>query len=118
MNAEVRIAMLGLTSMLAAAPVLAGGSASSDAYGSPVRTEIVTSNARFIDREIRVGPNTRWVNVEHNDTVKFVAGGETFEWKFDTREASTQFPLSRIAPPEVPVARNVMVYVSPEPSDG
>jgi hypothetical protein len=69
------------------------------------------------DHEISLQPDTRSVTVAHNETVKFITpGGEQFQWKFDTPR--TVVPLARIAPPDIPVASNVAVFVTGDPDRG
>src|SRR5476649_1058393 len=65
-------------------------------------------------RTIDIGPNTRWVNVEHGETVKFVANGQEFAWDFDGTLPS--FDLKQIAP-QGAIDRGLSVYVAPSAAD-
>jgi hypothetical protein len=65
------------------------------------------------DKEILLGFYTGSVNVSHNETVKFrTPVGREFRWRFDTARRLEQFPLARIAPPDVAVDPRVTVYVT------
>lgn len=70
------------------------------------------------DREIRIGPDTRWVNVNDGETIKFVVdsatGSRSFIWRFDTTTESTM-ELNRIAPAGMLERGGVRVYVGPNP---
>lgn len=63
-------------------------------------------------RVIEINPATRWVNVERNRTVVFVANGHRFGWRFNTLQNGTDFELSGIAPPDFGEV-HVRVYVAP-----
>lgn len=69
------------------------------------------------DREIRVGADTRWVNVNDGETIKFIVdtaeGPRSFLWRFDTTTESV-VELKRIAPAGM-VGGNVRIYVGPNP---
>ena len=58
-------------------------------------------------RTIVVGPATKWVNVKHDEVVKFVAGDKEFAWAFDGLPQS--FDLSKVAPSGA-VDHRVLVY--------
>lgn len=70
------------------------------------------------DREIRIGSDTRWVNVNGGETIKFVVdtsnGPRSFIWRFDTTTESA-LELNRIAPAGVAERGRVRVYVGPNP---
>lgn len=73
-----------------------------------------------VDRIVEITPSTRVVNVDENQTVKFVvreSGGrdESFMWQFNGARAV--IPLSAIAP-DGAVAHSVNVYVEPGPLEG
>ncbi len=63
------------------------------------------------DRQIELTSNTKYVNVKHGETVKFVADGKAFAWKFDTIGTPT-FQLAEIAPAGLAVGA-ARVYVAP-----
>ena len=67
------------------------------------------------ERTIVVGPNTRWVNVNHGEIVKFVAGGQEFAWDFDG--VPHTFDLKQIAP-QGAIDHDVRVYVATTLTDG
>ncbi|MFP5393700.1 MAG: CzcE family metal-binding protein [Gammaproteobacteria bacterium] len=62
----------------------------------------------------KIGPKTKYVHVNHGDTVTFVVGHKTFTWHFDTNMSGANFPLAAIAPADVPT-QGVRVYVAPNP---
>ena len=68
------------------------------------------------DRQIVLTGNTKYVNVEHGETVKFVADGKAFAWNFDTIGTPT-FQLAEIAPAGLAVGA-VRVYIAPGALDG
>src|SRR3979490_449622 len=47
-------------------------------------------------RTIVINAKTKWVNVKHGETVRFVAGGRAFPWGFGGPASS--FELHRVAP--------------------
>lgn len=63
-------------------------------------------------RTIAIMPDTRYVNVEGGQTVKFDVGGKTFTWAFNGPVMS--FDLNRVAPPGL-FDHVVTAYVSPNP---
>lgn len=66
------------------------------------------------EREVRLSSSTKFVNVNHWESVRFVKEGRAFEWKFDSFSGTDSFPLSRIAPPGWDVGQ-VQVYVLHNP---
>lgn len=53
-----------------------------------------------VARTIKLGANTKYINVNHGETVKVVdAKGRAFSWQFDTLSLAS-FPLKTIAPAE------------------
>jgi len=65
-------------------------------------------------RTVLIGPETRWVTVEHGEVVKFVANGQEFAWAFTGMSSS--FDLSRVAPAGA-LDRSPKVYVWPNAQD-
>lgn len=67
------------------------------------------------ERTIQIGPDTRWVNVNRMETVRFVInqGGaqKTFAWRFD-RAPLRPFNLGDVAPTGSLGAQQVTVYVA------
>ncbi|HTD89202.1 MAG TPA: CzcE family metal-binding protein [Burkholderiales bacterium] len=62
-------------------------------------------------RVITVNPDTRWVNVERDETVKIVnaSNGKSFAWHFDT--PAMVFDLAAVAPTDVLDGRHIQAYV-------
>jgi membrane protease subunit (stomatin/prohibitin family) len=93
---------------LSAASLSAFALTNADRYGeatSPVTAE----------RTIVIGPNTRSVNVNHGEVVKFVANGQEFTWDFDGVPQS--FDLKQVAP-QGAIDHNVRVYIATTTMDG
>ncbi len=61
-------------------------------------------------RTIEIGPDTRWVNVTHRESVRFVINGQSFGWRFDGPGARA-VDLQRIAPAGL-LNRPLTVYVA------
>ena len=87
---------------LSAASLSAFALTNADRYGeaaTPVDAE----------RTIVIGPNTRWVNVNHGEIVKFVANGKEFAWDFDGLPQA--FDLKQVAP-QGAIDHSVRVYIA------
>lgn len=69
------------------------------------------------DQVVKVGDDTRFVNVAGGTTVRFVVDGHSFSWTFDNPGAVAPFDLERIAPKGL-LKRPVEVYVSANPLYG
>lgn len=65
------------------------------------------------DRDILVNPGTRTLSVNKNETVRFIVGGKSFMWKFDTL-GTPVIDLDRLAPQGALGGQSVRVYVSEE----
>ncbi len=61
-------------------------------------------------RTITIGPDTKHVNVDHDEAVRFVVGETTFAWRFDGAGARS-VNLQQVAPGGA-LARPVTVYVT------
>ena len=70
-------------------------------------------DASQAERTITIGPETRWANVRHGESVRFVSGQAAFVWKFDGSASS--FDLRRVAPAGF-LNRPFMVYVARPPN--
>ena len=66
------------------------------------------------ERTIAITPDTKYVNVQGGQTVRFDVGGKTFAWDFDGAETVQSFDLEQIAPPGL-LDHAVTAYVSPNP---
>lgn len=102
------IAIMGLLAFTASA-IAEHGSINS-ALGTPLHGQAVG-----VDRSIPLDSGTRWVNVTGGEKVRFVLGGQSFDWLFDTHLSTPVFDLSDIAPKGF-IDRSLKVYVSPDPS--
>lgn len=104
------------TAMLAAALVLSCASAAqamptvrvgAAAYGTPAPADAA-------GRTIVLGDDTRAVNVNDGETVRFVHGDRSFAWTFDTLQRDGVAALGKIAP-EGFGADGAKVYIAPNP---
>ncbi len=102
------------------APGVAVVEPSASAGSSGVVTQLapyghyVSGAAVPIDRTIRLGPNTRSVNVDWGQTVNFIVpdangSAQEFAWKFDG--TANKVNLAQLSPP-MPGAPDVSVYVN------
>src|SRR6267143_7327055 len=66
-------------------------------------------------RTIVIGANTRFVNVNHGEIVKFVANGQEFTWDFDG--VPQAFDLKQVAP-QGAIDHSVRVYIATTLNDG
>ena len=82
----------------------AAGYALDQDLGSP-------GNENIYERVITIAPNAKWVNVNRDETIKFVdaSSGRSFVWNFKT--PADRFDLNKVAPPGVLSGRQVVVYV-------
>jgi hypothetical protein len=65
-------------------------------------------------RTIVLTPDTRWVNVEGGQIIRFVVGNQSFGWAFNVSQNVDSFDLARVAPPGL-LTHPVIAYVSPDP---
>jgi hypothetical protein len=65
-------------------------------------------------RTIVITPETRSVNVEGGETVKFVVGDRAFAWSFNGPLVVGAVELNRIVPPGL-MKHRVTAYVAPDP---
>ena len=99
---------------LSAASLSAGAALKpSDLFGEPARAPsaeraIITA---VPDRTIMITDETKWVNVNHFEVIRFVSNGREFTWYFDGVAQPRPFDLAQIAP-EGFLGHSVTVYVS------
>jgi hypothetical protein len=65
-------------------------------------------------QSIRIGPDTRWANIESGQIVRFVIGSRTFTWAFNNSQEVTSFDLNRVTPPGL-LDHRVTIYLTPDP---
>ena len=101
-------------SFLSAALLLVAASPSTwSADAAPPRAGAAAAGA-IPDRIIRITDETRYVNVMRHETVRFVAGENSFDWRFDQFDRRV-FPLANVAPNGVLANRSVLVYIQRDP---
>ncbi len=93
---------------LSAASLSAVAMTDADRYGE-------AASPAAAEHTIVIRPNTRWVNVNHGEIVKFVANGQEFAWDFDGLPQS--FDLKQVAP-QGAIDHNVRVYIATTLTDG
>jgi len=84
-----------------------------DLFGEPARAPsaeraIITA---VPDRTIMITDETKWVNVNHFEVIRFVSNGREFTWYFDGVAQPRPFDLAQIAPAGF-VGHSVTIYVS------
>ncbi len=67
-----------------------------------------------VERTIVITPDTRHVNVEGGETVRFVSGSKQFAWTFNVARTVHSFDLNEVAPPGM-LDHVVRAYVTPDP---
>jgi hypothetical protein len=65
-------------------------------------------------QSIRIGPDTRWANIESGQIVRFVIGPRTFTWAFNNSQEISSFDLNRVTPPGL-LDHRVTIYLTPDP---
>jgi hypothetical protein len=65
-------------------------------------------------RHIALTPDSKSINVNNGDTVKFTENGQSFEWHFDTLKDRDNFDIAAIAPKDMHL-EGVRVYVEANP---
>lgn len=70
--------------------------------------------ATAAERTITIKPDTKYVNVEGGQIVRFVTGDKDFTWHFLVARTVDSFVLNEVAPPGV-LDHVVRAYVSPDP---
>jgi hypothetical protein len=111
---KIRVMTAAVVAALASSAVLAaseGGDTWSN-FGTPVQS-------RKVDETVHLGSDSRWVNVDYGETVRFVAQGSdgsehSFAWRFDVSPAVFSVSLGQVAPADFP-DRQVRVYVGEDP---
>jgi len=93
---------------LSAASLSAVAMTNADRYGEAASPAVA-------ERTIVIGANTRLVNVNHGEIVKFVANGQEFTWDFDGVPQS--FDLKNVAP-QGAIDHSVSVHVDTTLTDG
>lgn len=104
---------------LSAASLLAEAAPSpSDLLGEPVQAPSLERaiTRATAGRTIAITGETKWVNVEHLEVVRFVSNRREFTWFFDGVAQPGAFDLMQIAPAGF-VDHGVTVYVSPSERD-
>ena len=98
-------APLVIATLFATASASAFALTDADRYGSAAAPQ-------FIGRTIVVDANTRYVNVQHGETVTIRDGANSVNWSFDG--IGNSFDLAKILPAAAADGHMVKVYVAPE----
>ena len=81
------------------------------ALAAPLLIANTTASGASVDRTIVIDSNTRWVNVNGGDVIRFVANGQTFDYRFNSYTHSKVYDLGKIAPAGA-LNRSLKVYVT------
>jgi hypothetical protein len=86
------------------------------AASAPDRIDLLGTPAppAAASQEIRIKPDTKYVNVEGGDAVRFVVGDKAFGWVFDGGRNTGSFDLKDVAPSGI-LDHPVTVYIAPDP---
>lgn len=79
-----------------------------DLYGQPLAASAVTTHV------VVIRPDTRHVNVQGGDSIRFIVGDRVFSWQFNVARTIDSFDLREVAPPGL-LDHAVIAYVSPDP---
>lgn len=99
------ILLLAVATLVPGCAALSGNPPADAVLGMP-------GDARQVIRDVVITPQTRWVNVESGETVRFLAtsGGKSVVWHFDTPSWATG-QLNAIAP-KLAQGRAIAIYVA------
>jgi hypothetical protein len=89
-------------------------SASASMAEQPVNLLGDAEPATAANRTVTIAPDTKYVNVQGGQTVKFDVDGKSFAWNFSGPSTVSSFDLNRVAPPGL-LDHNVTVYIAPNP---
>lgn len=105
MIAQRAASLLALALIATATPAFG---ASRDAVGTPIEDGLV-------EREIAIESTTRFVNVQHNERVRFVntQTGQRMDWQFDTLRVSSVIAFQPVAA-SLLGQQQLTVYISPD----
>jgi hypothetical protein len=78
---------------------------------APLLVANATASGLGVDRTIVIDSSTRWVNVNGGDVIRFIANGQSFDYRFNSYTQSHVYDLGKIAPTGA-LNRSVKVYVS------
>ncbi|WP_225984748.1 CzcE family metal-binding protein [Noviherbaspirillum aerium] len=79
-----------------------------DLYGQEIPASAHT------DQIVSIGPDTRHVNVQGGNSVRFIVGDREFAWHFNVARTIDSFDLREVAPPGI-LGHAVIAHVSPDP---
>ena len=105
------------TSLLRAAMALALALPALPAIAAEQRLDLLGDPAppTAAGRAIAISPNTKFVNVQGAEVVRFdVGANKSFAWSFNGSVVVTSFDLARVAPSGM-LDHAVTAYVSPNP---
>ncbi|MFM9434535.1 curli biogenesis system outer membrane secretion channel CsgG [Janthinobacterium sp. CG_23.3] len=102
--------------LLSSVVALLLSSAGAGAAQAAVRTDLLGEPAPLsaATRTVRVGQDTRWVNVTGGEVVRFVSGDREFAWNFNGIDVAGAIDLNQIAPRGA-LTHSVKAYVAPNP---
>ena len=77
-------------------------------YGQALAASAVTNHV------VAIRSDTRYINVQGGDSVRFIVGDKAFAWQFNVARTINSFDLREVAPPGM-LDHAVIAYVSPDP---
>jgi hypothetical protein len=104
---RIAVASLGLMGAFAAAPLALAGQAHEESLPEAVH------RGGLVDRTIVIDGTTKWINVTEGETIRFLVGGKSFAWVFDSYDQGAD--LKKLAPKGMLGDRPVKVYVAADP---
>jgi hypothetical protein len=81
------------------------------ALAAPLLVTNATASGLNVDRTVVIDSGTGWVNVNGGDVIRFIANGQTFDYRFNSYTQSRVYDLGKIAPAGA-LSRSVKVYVT------
>ena len=102
-----------MRTFLATLAILLLTACASTAGYSPAQDFGSQGQANGFDRVITISADAKWVNVNRDETVKFIdaSSGKSFVWQFNT--PLMRFDLSKVAPSGILSGRRIDAYVGP-----
>ena len=102
---------------IGAVAALLSGAALAEPFGQETLLGSPAAADGPVNKVVKIDADTRWVNVTHNDIVKFIvrsgSGAEqSFAWHFDTSAFAVD--LNKIAQAGV-IGHPLYVYIAPDP---
>src|SRR5258706_141347 len=98
----------GIVGLVAVLTLASGASAAGYSLDQDVGSP---GQENVFERVITISPNARWVNVNRDETIKFIdaSSGKSFVWNFQT--LADRVDLSKVAPAGILSGRRIDAYI-------